>query len=247
MLRMIACDVDGTLLPKGEARLPDAVLETIRRVTDKGVYFAVCSGRTYYDLRRLFLPVHNRVIYISHDGALALYRNCLFFKRPLYKPALEAVVRSAAPHCAGILLAAKEHTYCPAYKDELFSPLQAQYGAAIQRAENLNAMGEELLKLCFYRYKGDFPVPQGMRIAYADADWLELTCGGADKGKALQAVCRRLGVTQAQIAAFGDGENDLPLFTAAGQCYAVNPQCTALARAADAVLPDAINKIKELF
>ncbi len=247
MVRLIACDLDGTLLQKGETALSEAVLQTVRHVTDKGAYFAVCSGRAYYDLRRLFQPVNSRVIYISHDGALAMYRNCVLFKRPLVKPALEETVRGAAHNCEGVLLAGREHSYCPAWKPELYPPLRTLYGEAIQQTENLNAMGEELLKLCFYRYKGDFPVPQGLRIAFDDGDWLELTCARADKGQALLAVCRRLGIDPVQAAAFGDGENDLPMFAVAGRTYAVAPKCTALARAADETIAIAIDKIKELI
>lgn len=247
MLRLIACDLDGTLLQGGETALSPAVLDAVRYITDKGAYFAVCSGRAYYDLRRLFQPVHNRVIYISHDGALATYQNAVLWKRPLVKSLLEETVRRAAQNCEGILLAGREHAYCPAYRPELLLPLRALYGEAIRRAENLNAMGEELFKLCFYRYHGSFPMPQGMRVAFQDDDWLELTCGCADKGRALQAVCRRLGVDTGQTAAFGDGENDLPMFAVAGRKYAVAPKCAALAQAADAVVTEVTDKIKELI
>ncbi|MBQ7288125.1 MAG: HAD-IIB family hydrolase [Clostridia bacterium] len=247
MLRMIACDLDGTLLPKGEMVLSGEVLDTVRYVTDKGAYFAVCSGRPYHELRRLFQPVHNRIIYISHDGALAMLRNCVQYKRPLVKSLLEETIVQTAEKCEGILFMGKENTYCPACKPDLYMPLRQRYGTNIQKTENLNAMGEELLKLCYYKYKGEFPVPEGMRIAFQDSEWLELTCGHADKGRALHAVCRRLGVDTAQVAAFGDGENDLPMFAAVGHRYAVSPKCEAVIQAADEIITDVSVKIKEIL
>lgn len=245
MLRLIACDLDGTLLPKGETTLSYTVLDTVRRVSDKGIYFAVCSGRAYYDLKRLFQPVHSRMIYISHDGALAMHRNCVLYKRPLIKSKLEETVSLAAQNCGGVLLSGREHSYCPACNEALYMPLRQMYGACIQKVQNLNAMREDLLKLCFYQYRGSFAVPQGMRIAFDDGTWLELTCAYADKGQALRAVCRRLGIGMEQTAAFGDGENDLPLFAAAGQRYAVAPKCIELLHSADAVITNVTDKIKE--
>lgn len=247
MLRLVACDLDGTLLQKNEDELSKEVLDTVRYVTDKGVYFAVCSGRAYYELRRLFRSVHNRIIYISHDGALAMHRNCLIYKRPLIKSELEQTVRLSAQNCDGILLAGREHSYCPTYKNDLYLPLRQLYGESINKAENLNAMGEELLKLCFYKYRGEFPVPEGMRVAFRDTEWLELTCGRADKGKALKAVCDRLGVEPSAVVAFGDGENDIPMFTLAGRKYAVNPKCIKLQNIADEIINNVSNKIKEII
>lgn len=247
MLRLIACDLDGTLLQKNETELSREVLDTVRYVTDKGAYFAVCSGRPYYELRRLFKSVHNRIIYVSHDGALVMHRNCVLYKRPLVKSALKDLVEAEAKSCGGIVLAGREHSYCPAYNDRLYADLKRQYPESVCKTENLNAMGEELLKLCFYQYRGDFPVPEGMRIAFKDKDWLELTCGQADKGRALKTVCSRLGISLTQVAAFGDGENDIPMLEIAEKKYAVNSRCLKLIRMADAEIKDISNKIKEII
>ena len=247
MLRLVACDLDGTLMPKSNTEPSNEVIDTIRYVTDKGVYFAVCSGRNYYELRRLFDRVHNRIIYISHDGALAMYRNCVLFKRPLLKSELEAVVRKEARNCEGVLLAGKERSYCPTYNDALYTRLKDIYKESIAKTENLNAMGEELLKVCYYKYNGRVSVPEGMRIAYNDDEWLEMTCGQADKGRALKAVCTRLGIDLNQVVAFGDGENDIPMFNIAGLKYAVNPKCDELIKIADGTINDISHKIKEII
>ncbi|MDO4741355.1 MAG: HAD family hydrolase, partial [Eubacteriales bacterium] len=45
---------------------------------------------------------------------------------------------------------------------------------------------------------------------------LEITSSKANKGEALLTLCRRLNITPAQTAAFGDGANDIEMLSAAG-------------------------------
>jgi Cof subfamily protein (haloacid dehalogenase superfamily) len=65
---------------------------------------------------------------------------------------------------------------------------------------------------------------QGKRI-------LTLTASGADKGIALRAACADLALDPADMVAFGDAENDLPMFAAAGASVAMG-QASEVVRAA---------------
>ena len=44
MIKLIACDMDGTLLDS-QKRLPDGLLPAIQKLRRQGVLFAVASGR----------------------------------------------------------------------------------------------------------------------------------------------------------------------------------------------------------
>ena len=60
---------------------------------------------------------------------------------------------------------------------------------------------------------------------------LTITARGATKGAALQAACAHLGVPPSAAVAFGDAENDLALFAAAGAAVAMG-QASAEVKAA---------------
>ena len=51
MIKLIACDMDGTLLDS-QKRLPEGLLPALQRLREQGVAFAVASGRQYAALRR---------------------------------------------------------------------------------------------------------------------------------------------------------------------------------------------------
>jgi HAD superfamily hydrolase (TIGR01484 family) len=50
---------------------------------------------------------------------------------------------------------------------------------------------------------------------------LTLTSSKASKGDALQSACNHLGITTEQVVAFGDSENDIEMFRAAGAAVAM--------------------------
>ena len=64
---------------------------------------------------------------------------------------------------------------------------------------------------------------------------LTLTATGADKGAALRAACEHLGIRASHVVAFGDAENDIELFEAAGASYAMGQATDAVKAAATAV------------
>ena len=61
MIRLIASDLDGTLLDE-KGRLPEGVFDLIRALNARGVRFAAASGRQYGNVKRLFFPVWREMI-----------------------------------------------------------------------------------------------------------------------------------------------------------------------------------------
>ena len=60
MIRLVASDVDGTLLRREGDTIDPAVFVQIRRLMGAGVAFCAASGRQYNSLRRLFAPLGER-------------------------------------------------------------------------------------------------------------------------------------------------------------------------------------------
>ena len=50
---------------------------------------------------------------------------------------------------------------------------------------------------------------------------ITITAKAATKGAALQAACNHLGIDRSETVAFGDAENDLEMFRAAGAAVAM--------------------------
>ena len=85
MIRLVACDLDGTLLyPDGQ--LPAGIFDVIRRLREKGVRFAAASGRQYDNLYRLFAPEAEHMDFLCENGAVIVAggkQTASFFPRPM--------------------------------------------------------------------------------------------------------------------------------------------------------------------
>ena len=57
MIKLVASDLDGTLLLNGAQSVEDSMFETIGKLLDRGILFAPASGRQMTSLKRLFAPV----------------------------------------------------------------------------------------------------------------------------------------------------------------------------------------------
>ena len=69
MIKLIACDMDGTLLDS-QKRLPPDISSVIRALKEQGVLFAVASGRQYAALRRDLKEIADDILFICENGAL---------------------------------------------------------------------------------------------------------------------------------------------------------------------------------
>ncbi|MCI8496681.1 MAG: HAD family phosphatase [Clostridiales bacterium] len=230
MIRLIVSDVDGTLLQNGETALSEKMLDIIRRMTGRGVPFAVASGRAYHDLKLLFRPVFDRVVFVCHDGALMMHRNCTLMKAPLKREAaLRTADRMLAEKNCNIVLSGRERSYYIERTKEFGENIRTAYGSSAVKVQAPYEVGEEILKLGFFRagesrtllkqlsgYEED-----GMRVAYQDSGWVELVAQGVHKGSTVRALGQKFGIPMEQVMAFGDNDNDVELLKTVGHPIAI--------------------------
>ena len=57
MIKLVASDLDGTLLFKGAQSLPEEIFPLIRQLKKMGILFVAASGRQYANMKKMFRPV----------------------------------------------------------------------------------------------------------------------------------------------------------------------------------------------
>ena len=68
MIKLVASDIDGTLVPEGTTSINPEFYEIIRKLKEKGILFVGASGRQYSCMRALLDPVFDDIIFISGNG-----------------------------------------------------------------------------------------------------------------------------------------------------------------------------------
>jgi len=78
-------------------------------------------------------------------------------------------------------------------------------------------------------------LPAGLTVVQTAPFYLEVIPRRIHKGQGIGDVCRALGISPAEVIAFGDAENDIPMLQAAGVGVAMGNAADAVKAAADHV------------
>lgn len=229
MIRLIACDIDGTLLPEGSTGLEPAVYTQIRRLSERGVFFCPASGRQYSSLRRLFAPVAGRLPFLCENGAVVFGPGSpgpILSKTEMAREAALELCRDilAQPRCEVLISGANTSYLCPKQGD-IVTLVRDFVGNNVALLSAPEEMPEAIVKVSAYcRDAAADMVPllaprwsTRFRSAVAGAHWLDFTL--ADKGTGLRQLCAALQIPLRDVAAFGDNYNDVPMLELAGTTY----------------------------
>lgn len=232
MIRLIATDIDGTLVKESTSEIYPELLEVIREWTDKGGYFCVASGRQYYSIRHMFEEISDRIIYLAENGAHVRYRNQNILVQKMrrdYVEELMAQLRQYYDEC-DVVVSSTEGSLIESRNEEFIKLIAEGYHNKYRVVEDVLAVQEEIIKIAI-RHEGSIRdlgesvlIPQWqnkVKACMAGEDWVDFMDAAVDKGNALRVIQEYLGVTAEETMAFGDNDNDIGLLMAAGESYAV--------------------------
>ncbi|MCI9649788.1 HAD family hydrolase [Oscillibacter sp.] len=227
MVKLIASDIDGTLLSYGETALPSALFDLIRRLRSAGVLFCPASGRQYHSLRQLFAPAADEVCFLCENGAVVFGPGTeesapVLSKTPMPRQETLDLIRDiAALPESYALVSGQNISYLHRWPEKLAADFRYWTGNLVRPVDRAEDIREDIVKV-----SACCPSPAAaaealgprwekkFHMAEAGPIWLDFTL--ADKGAGLRGLCRSLGVDLAETMAFGDNWNDVPMLEAAG-------------------------------
>ena len=247
MIRLIALDLDGTLLNTRD-RVSEADARAVRRAREMGAVVVLCTSRWYGIARGTAEALGLQAPLICHNGALVRSPDSTadLVYLPLDPNAAREVAAFIDSQSSTTFLTVGETTYIRPHRP--VDPSTLPPGLVV--AERLSdVVGEPAMGfLVFGRqacdevaasfgplHGGVFHLDRG----YSDAfpHYLNIVHAQADKGTALLAVCRHLGIDPAQSLAVGDAGPDINMFRVAGHSVAMGNAPDYVKSAAEAVGP----------
>lgn len=232
MIRLIATDIDGTLVKESTPEIYPEILDAIREWTDRGGYFCVASGRQYYSIRHMFEQVSDRIIYLAENGAHVRYRDDDILVQKMRRDYVEQIMaqlRGYYDEC-DVVVSSTEGSLIESRNEEFIKLIAEGYRNKYRVVEDVLAVPGDIIKIAI-RHEGSIRdlgekvlIPQWqdkVKACMAGEDWVDFMDASVDKGNALRVVQEYLGVTREQTMAFGDNDNDIGLIAAAEESYAV--------------------------
>lgn len=248
MIRLIACDMDGTLLDSRK-RLPPELPGVIARLKEKGVTFCVASGRQYASLRRDFETYADDILFLCENGALVMQHDERVLIDPIdasFIPRIVTATRALSgvyPVVCRAGVALIEKTASPEFVRNT-----KMYYPSVEVVDDLTAVGPltDVCKVAFYD-EGDaqtHELPElqkrlegPLAVILSGEHWVDVMKPGVNKGCAMRGIQQKLGIPPEACMAFGDYLNDCELLQAVGESYAMENAHPALKKLARHIAP----------
>ncbi len=238
-IKLIGLDLDGTTL-NSQKHLSPRTKDAIQCACARGVTVLPVTGRPRVGLCAEILSVPGVRYAITSNGGTVydLSLNQELLVHPIDKPAaLQALADAAALHAVtDVYMDGQAYTDAATFSrlvsivpDELKQYFRTTRTPVENQLQWLagEARPVEKLTLLFsncadQRRAWEFFEASGrFEVASSIVNNLELNQKGVDKGFALLALARRLGIRREEIMACGDAYNDIPMLRAAGTGVAV--------------------------
>lgn len=231
MIRLIVSDVDGTLVPEGGNDPDPHLFDSILKLKSMGIRFAVASGRQYESILSVFHPVKEDVVFIADNGSLLIDRGKILYSNTFDGDVWKRIVRFVKQiPGAEYMVSSMEGTFSPSRNAHFLRLLGDGYGVKMEFLPDVTEKDIHVSKVAVY-CTGTDPLilaEEGRKLfgnsAYVVAsgtNWVDYMAPGASKGAAVRTLQKLLDIRSEETMAFGDNYNDIGLFEAAGESYAV--------------------------
>lgn len=225
--RLVATDLDGTLL-RSDGTISPATAEALDAIELAGVDVVFVTGRPPRWMSEVVDSVGAHGMAVCSNGALVvdLKNGEIIRSRSIEPPLLEEVVNTIRRELPQVHFAVEygwEFAAEPGYRaPEVAAPLSSVVDVA----------GRPAPKLLVKDHGGD---SDGLLAALNDlvgelvtcthsglgSGLVEVSAAGVTKASGLAELCAERGIRAADVVAFGDMPNDLPMLAWAGRPYAV--------------------------
>lgn len=253
-IKLIATDVDGTLVKDSSREVYDEMIEVIRSLRDAGIHFVIASGRQYGSIRKMFEHTDRKLCYIAENGAHIIVNGENFSVTKMNREYVEEIMADLRGlYSEGFHVVASTANGCYLEsKDEAFIHLiSEEYRNDVTLTEDILKADADIIKLAVYK-KGtirsigeSFLIPKWqdkVKVTMAGEEWVDFMDKSVDKGNALKKIQEYFHISREETMVFGDNNNDLGMILSAEESYAVENAVEELKAKAKHICPDYTKK-----
>lgn len=269
--KLIALDLDGTLL-NSKKELTARTAAALEAAAARGIQIVPTTGRFFDGMPQIIrdLPYLRYAITINGAQVQDLIRGDIIYRGEI--PLAQAVEIMTHLDTMPVIydcymdnwgwmtcsLQKKVAEYAPDahYQDMLLrlrTPVDELKAFLMERNHDVQKIqffttNQELRRMALEQFETIFP---GTKVSSSVVNNVEINNVRANKGDALRALSRYLGLEMEQVIAFGDGLNDVSMLQAAGKGVAMANSCAEAMEAADCLTSscdeDGVAKIIEMI
>ena len=247
MIRLIASDIDGTLVKDSSPEMYPEMIDMIKKLKEKDIVFCAATGRQYSSAAKLFHEVKDDIVFIADNGAHIKYRGEDIKVVKIDPGYVEELVKElrTLEDCE-FMCEAPGLSYIESRNESFISYMRDQYRCDIILVNDVLKEGKDIIKAAVcrkpsIRQTGEEILIPGWRdrlkVTMAGEDWVDFMDMSVDKGCGLEFVQDLFGITPEETMAFGDNDNDIEMLKRASESYAVENAPDAVKKNAKYICP----------
>ena len=249
MIKLVASDLDGTLLHNYQQTVPKEIYDTIKALHEKGIIFTAASGRQYANIRRLFAPLGFDIPYIAENGSMCVYKEEILATgltpSKTIRHILDALMEYRKIYHTGHCILTVKDTYYSDSTDERFIDyMENDMHNIVTYVPDLYAIKEPIIKAAICDFGGTKNlepffhkrIGDEIRVVTSADHWIDFIAPNANKGTALKVLMEKFGIKKEECICFGDQQNDIEMLKAAGTTYVMATGHPLAKKAADYVV-----------
>ena len=231
-IRLIACDMDGTLLDDDDA-IHDEFWPLIETLYARGIIFCPASGRQYSSLLNRFEPIADDLIFIAENGTYVIQKGVELSSDPLSLDDARSMIRVARDlkrrePGVNMVLCGKRSAYIES-TDQAFNNEIAKYYLQLEIVDDLLTVEDDILKVAIFAFQSServtYPAFERFsgihQVVVSGQHWLDVMVKDANKGSGIRHIQEKLGITRDQTMVFGDFLNDMEMMDEATYSFAM--------------------------
>lgn len=221
MIKLIASDLDGTLLDENK-QLPKEFPQLIEYLDSKNINFTIASGRSYTALTHLFNEKYlKKLNFICDNGAYIVRAGKTESVSIIEKQTVNKITEicKQLENTSPVLCGMKDIYYEKSVKEQFSREINNFY-INFNAVDDISAVEDDIFKIsvCDIKnpLKNSFPrlteyFGDSLTITVSGDCWLDIMNKDINKGSALADIQKMMNVGFDETMAFGDFYNDVPM------------------------------------
>ncbi len=230
MIKLIASDIDGTLVRDGEHKLNPEFFDVILGLRRKGIQFAAASGRQWASIEAVFEPIKEKVFYLSDNGAYVGCHGRNLFLNPIRREtAMELIRQIRQVPQLEVMVGGPDVVYVDTRDRKFVDWIVNGYRFQVKQVEDVTLITDEIIKVSAYKPCGIQEATKGLMEQFGDRlkmtisgdMWMDAMAPGVCKGHAIKVLQDNLEIKPQETMAFGDQLNDIEMLERSYYSFAV--------------------------
>jgi Cof subfamily protein (haloacid dehalogenase superfamily) len=224
--RLIAVDMDGTLL-NSKGRISEKTIAAIRKVVEKGVLFTICTGRPIQGVERYYDVLDTNSPVITYNGAMIVMGRSreILYKQDLDPSDARDILAWGKKLGTTVVAWSDNKLYANVLNDRVHDYKQLSMVEPILITDVEELVNNGVTKFLWYDHAEKIrhyqeilagKLGRGVTFCTSKPTFLEFFNSRVSKAAAMEKIGEHFGIRREEMAAIGDGFNDLPMIEYAG-------------------------------